>query len=168
MTQEAGNIQDMLGESAGIVTSYLGDQVFGVPILSVNDVITHGDMTSVPLSPPEVAGLINLRGRIVTAIDMRHRFGRAVADPADDADEPGISMVVIVNGEWYSLMFDRVGEVVPVSDVVMMPMPPTVRPEIAALSFGVAKRPDELVIMLDVERILDLESGAPSKTEMLQ
>ncbi|WP_416898327.1 MAG: chemotaxis protein CheW [Minwuia sp.] len=164
MKKEVSEIDQKMAGCESIITSHLGNQVFGLPILTVNDVIAQGAMTRVPLGPPEVAGLINLRGRIVTAIDMHRRFGRAVGKPAEGSR--GIGTVIVVDGEWYSLMFDRIGEVVPVSDVVMMPLPPTVRPEVAALSFGVAKRPDELVIMLDVKKILEIPSLQATKLDL--
>ena len=82
MTPESTEGVTSLNGSNGIVTSFLGDQMYGFPILAVNDIIGPHSITRVPLSPPEVAGVLNLRGRIVTAIDMRRRFGK----PASEAD----------------------------------------------------------------------------------
>lgn len=149
-----------MSESRSIVTSFLGNQMFGLPILSVNDIIRAQALTRVPLSPPEVAGVLNLRGRVVTAIDMRRRFG---LPPSDKAEK--ISIVAVHNGEWYSLLFDRVGEVVPVDRVVFEPNPPTLRPELAELSTCVAKLPNALMVILDIAKVLSIGSDLPALAE---
>lgn len=166
MTPESTEAVTSLNGSNGIVTSFLGDQMYGFPILAVNDIIGPHSITRVPMSPPEVAGVLNLRGRIVTAIDMRRRFGKQ--PPEGEEEKSSISMVVIVDGEWYSLLFDRVGEVVPVSEVTIEPTPPTLRPEVAELSHGVAKLEDQLMVILDVKKILKIGETAGSRPDMLQ
>ncbi|ANK80497.1 chemotaxis protein CheW [Minwuia thermotolerans] len=149
-----------LSESRSIVTSFLGSQMFGLPILSVNDIIRSQALTRVPLAPPEVAGVLNLRGRVVTAIDMRRRFGMP---PSESRDK--ISIVAVHNGEWYSLLFDRVGEVVPVDRVVFEPNPPTLKPQLAELSTCVAKLPDALMVILDIGKVLSIGSDLPVLSE---
>lgn len=89
------------------VTMIIGGQMFGIPVLDVHDVLGSLSLTKIPLAPPEVAGALNLRGRIVTAIDVRKRM----ALPEREADDPGMSVVVEHHGEPYSLLIDSVGEV---------------------------------------------------------
>ena len=88
------------------VTIHIADQLFGIPVLQVHDVLRGLKLTRIPLAPPEVAGALNLRGRIVTAINVRKRLG--LPDLAIDSE--GMSIVVEHHGEPYSLMIDNVGE----------------------------------------------------------
>src|SRR5690606_35209146 len=88
------------------VTARIGSQLFGIPVLAVRDILGPQRLTSIPLAPPEIAGALNLRGRIVTAIDLRRRLG---LDPADR--QKSMSVVVDHHGELYSLLIDDVGEV---------------------------------------------------------
>src|SRR5437588_5784145 len=89
------------------VTVMLDGQLFGLPILRVQDVFMPDRMTRVPLAPPEVAGVLNLRGRIVTAIDMRRRLGL----PALDDGRARMAIGVECKGESYGLLIDVIGEV---------------------------------------------------------
>lgn len=154
MNDKQGQGVSGLANSKSIVTSYLGKQMFGLPILAVNDIIRPRGLTRVPLAPPEVAGVLNLRGRVVTAIDMRRRLGL----PAAEDGASSISVVAVHKGEWYSLLFDRVGEVIPADRVVIEPNPPTLKPELARLSTCVGKLPHSLVVILDIARVLAIGS----------
>src|SRR5262245_56709360 len=89
------------------VSIYLGSQLFGLPRERVQDVFIPGSLTAVPLAGPEIAGLINLRGRIVTAIDMRRRLGL----PDREKGAPAMAVGVELKGESYGLIIDGVGEV---------------------------------------------------------
>lgn len=93
--------------TAGLVSVTVGDQLFGVPVLCVQDVIAETVINRVPLSPPEVAGSLNLRGRIVTAIDMRRRLRLPPRDPGAGF----MNVIVEHNGELYALLVDDVGDV---------------------------------------------------------
>src|SRR3546814_17937554 len=84
----------------------IADQLFGIPVLQVQDVLGQQRITRIPLAPPEIAGPLNLRGRIVTAIDVRLRLGLG---PRERSDKD-MSIVVDYRGELYSLMVDQVGE----------------------------------------------------------
>lgn len=96
------------------VTMIIEGQIFGIPVLQVQDVLGQQKITRVPLAPREVAGSLNLRGRIVTAIDVRTRLGLG----AREEKQKSMSVVVDHNGEFYSLIVDQVGEVMslPASD----------------------------------------------------
>src|SRR4051794_31747098 len=89
------------------VTVTIGDQLFGLPISRVQDVFMPERLTRVPLAPPEIAGVLNLRGRIVTAIDMRSRLGL----PRRQGTGPTMAVGIECNGESYGLLIDAVGEV---------------------------------------------------------
>src|SRR3546814_244893 len=98
-------------EAVDYVTMTIADQLFGIPVLQVQDVLGQQRITRIPLAPPEIAGSLNLRGRIVTAIDVRLRLGLG---PRERSDKD-MSIVVDYRGELYSLMVDQVGEVLSVS-----------------------------------------------------
>jgi purine-binding chemotaxis protein CheW len=110
-------------------------------------------ITRIPLAPPEVAGSLNLRGRIVTAIDLRRRLG---LPPRGEAQAGPMSVVVDRDGELYSLLADEVGEVLPLPRADRAPNPPTLDPHWHEISVGVHRMDDKLLIVLDVERILTI------------
>lgn len=149
---------DTISASQEFVTLRLAGQLLGIPVLQVHDVLKAQNMTPVPIAPTWVAGLINLRGRIVTCIDLRARLG---LPPATDADEvTGMSVVVELNGEPYSLLIDRVGDVLklPIDDYERNPV--TLESSWADVSAGVYRLDGELLVILDVERLLDFMSVA--------
>ena len=92
---------------AEYVTAMIGGQLFGLPISRVQDVFMPERLTRVPLASSEVAGVLNLRGRIVTAIDMRARLGLA----KNDDGRPPMAVGVDLRGESYGLLIDRIGEI---------------------------------------------------------
>src|SRR6185437_15053511 len=94
------------------VSITVAGQLFGIPVLQVQDVLGPQRITRIPLAPPEVAGSLNLRGRIVTAIDLRTRLRL----PPLAEGKSGMSIVVDYGGELYSVMVDAVGEVLSLSD----------------------------------------------------
>jgi purine-binding chemotaxis protein CheW len=135
------------------VTMIIEGQIFGIPVLQVQDVLGPQKITRVPLAPREVAGSLNLRGRIVTAIDVRTRLGLG---PRPEGMR-SMSVVVDHNGEFYSLIVDQVGEVMslPASDFEQTPA--TLDEKWREISDGVYRLKDMLLIVLDVKRLLRLE-----------
>lgn len=131
------------------LTLTVAGQLCGVPVLAVRDVLGAQAITRIPLAPPEVAGSLNLRGRIVTAIDLRRRLG---LPPREGAG--AMSVVVEREGELYSLLADEVGEVLPLLPRDRAPNPPTLDPLWHEVSRGVHRMGDRLLILLDVERLL--------------
>lgn len=131
------------------LTMTVAGQGCAVPVLMVRDVLGPQAITRIPLAPPEVAGSLNLRGRIVTAVDLRLRLGLP-------AREGGTAMSVVVEqgGELYSLLVDEVGEVIPLAAAGFEPNPPTLDTVWREVSRGVQRQEDRLLIALDVERIL--------------
>lgn len=138
--------------SSEFVTVILAGQMIGLPILSVRDIFQPQTITRVPLAPPEVAGSLNLRGRIVTAIDMRRRL---LLEPlADDAKKP-MSVVVEHDGELYSLIFDAVGDVMALPDDYLERNPATLEPVWRDVSNGIYRLDAELLVVFDVAKILN-------------
>lgn len=137
-------------ETSDILTVMLGDQIFGVPILQVQDVLKHQAVTRVPLAPPEIAGSMNLRGRIVTAIRVRARLGLSVVD--EHVRE--MSIVVEDEGELYSLIFDSVGDVLNLGINDYEPNPSTLDPKFREVSDGIYRLSDKLLVVLDIAKLL--------------
>ena len=138
------------------VTASVGGQLFGLPISRVQDVFILDRLTRVPLASAEVAGLLNLRGRIVTAIDMRSRLGLAAA--ASD----GVKMAVGIEykGESYGLLIDAIGEVLKLPSSGREDNPVNLDARLASVSAGVYRLEDKLMIVLDVDRVLDIGTRA--------
>lgn len=137
------------------VTATVGGQLFGLPIGRVQDVFVPVRLTRVPLAPPEVAGVLNLRGRILTVIDMRRRLGMA------ERNQPGeLAVGIERNGGSYGLLVDGVGEVLRISDSIRSANPVNLEPRLAEVSAGVYRLEGELLVVLDVDRVLDLKLAA--------
>lgn len=132
------------------VTMTVGRQLCGIPVLSVRDIIVTQAMTRIPLAPPEVAGSLNLRGRIVTAIDLRRRLQ---LPPRGDG-KPGMSVVVERQGELYSLVVDTVQEVIEFDADRIEPNPPTLAAVWREFSTGIYRLQSDLLVVLNTERVL--------------
>lgn len=139
------------GGSQDYVTMTIADQLFGIPVLQVQDVLGHQRITRIPLAPPEVAGSLNLRGRIVTAIDVRLRLNL----PPRQKKSAGMSIVVDLRGELYSLMVDSVGEVLSLSNDDFERNPATLDPRWREVSTGIYRLNGQLMVVLDVPRLLN-------------
>src|SRR5579872_6607559 len=138
------------------VTAMIGGQMFGLPILSVQDVFVPDRLTRVPLAPPEIAGVLNLRGRIVTLIDMRRRLG--LEGRAEDGQIMAIG--VESRGESYGLLIDSVGEVLKLDDRAREINPINLEPRLARVCAGIHRLEGQLLVVLDVDRILDVGPAA--------
>jgi purine-binding chemotaxis protein CheW len=134
------------------VTATVGGQLFGLPISRVQDVFAPDRLTRVPLAPPEIAGLLNLRGRIVTAIDMRRRLGLE----ARTGDAPRMAVGVECKGESYGLLIDVIGEVLKLPISEREDNPVNLDPGLARVSAGVHRLEGKLLVILDVDRVLDV------------
>jgi purine-binding chemotaxis protein CheW len=134
------------------VTMFIEGQMFGIPVLVVQDVLGPQKITRIPLAPPEVAGSLNLRGRIVTAIDVRLRLQLPLRAPDAGA---GMSVVVDLRGELYSLRVDQVGEVLSLPAAKFERNPPTLDPLWREFSTGIYRLDEKLLVVLDVPRLLD-------------
>lgn len=132
------------------VTVTIADQLFGLPIERVHDVFMPETMTPVPLSKDEIAGVLNLRGRIVTAIDMRCMLGLPTKEEAVNRMAVGIDY----KGESYGLIIDRVGEVLNLPQMEREPNPVNLDPRWAKVAAGVHRLEGTLMVILDVDSVL--------------
>ena len=138
------------------VTAVIGGQLFGLPILRVQDVFTPERLTKVPLASAEIAGVLNLRGRIVTLIDMRRRLGLGQRED----DSPAMAVGVDLRGESYGLLIDQIGEVLRLPDEGREDNPVNLDPRMAKLAGGVHRLDGQLMVVLDVDRVLELAPDA--------
>jgi purine-binding chemotaxis protein CheW len=138
------------------VSVMVGAQLFGLPIERVQDVFIPGVLTRVPLAGPEIAGILNLRGRIVTALDMRRRLGL----PDRDRDISPIAVGVEFHGESYGLVIDSVGEVFRLGAETRERIPANLDPKLHRVAAGIHRLEDQLLVVLDVDRVLDLDGAA--------
>lgn len=136
-----------------ICTFYLNDQIFGIEVQSVQEVIRYQNMTKVPLADESVRGLINLRGQIVTAIDLRMRLG--LPDRATE-DLPMNIIVRGPSGSATSFLVDRIGEVKKIDPANMERPPGTLKGIASELVRGAYKTDDELILILDRERAMNV------------
>ena len=140
------------GAVAEYVTAVIGGQLFGLPISRVQDVFMPERLTRVPLSSREIAGVLNLRGRIVTAIDMRSRLGL----PKNDSGRPPMAVGVDLRGESYGLLIDQIGEVLRLPEHGREDNPVNLDPRMAKLAGGVHRLDGQLMVVLDIDRVLEL------------
>jgi purine-binding chemotaxis protein CheW len=133
------------------VTVMIGGQLFGLPISRVQDVFMPDRVTRVPLSPPEIAGVLNLRGRIVTVVDMRRRLGL----PPRTDDKPAMAVGIELRGESYGLLIDTVGEVLKLDETTLESNPVNLDARLARVSGGVHRLDGQLMVILDVENVLN-------------
>ncbi|NQU61241.1 MAG: chemotaxis protein CheW [Rhodospirillales bacterium] len=137
------------------VTFHVGDQMFGIPVLRVQDILTPNQIAPVPLAPPEVRGSINLRGRIVTVIDVRVRLGL----PPRPKDETGnMGVTVELGHDLYTLLVDKIGDVIGLSKESYEKNPGTLDPLWREFSNGVFRLEDNLMVVLDIDSLLDIRS----------
>lgn len=191
------------------VTFHIADQLFGIPVLIVQDILLPENIASIPLAPPEVRGSINLRGRIVTVVDVRVRLGlerrdiasartaaqleQRIADEAAEAEARAVEaggtpktdeenaaaaeeraheaiesakrkrrehmMAVTVehNNDLYTLLVDSVGDVISLSKKSYEGNPSTLDPLWREFASGVYRLDSQLMVVLDVDRLLDLK-----------
>ena len=136
-------------------TFFVEDHYFGLDVLRVQEIIRYQEMTRVPLAPPVVRGLINLRGQIVTAIDLRRRLGLS------DRPEGQLPVNVIVQTDdgAVSLLVDEIGDVLDVEEKLFEPPPQTLQGTARELIRGAYKLNDRLMLLLDVDKALHVGSA---------
>jgi purine-binding chemotaxis protein CheW len=136
-------------------TFSVADHFFGIEVVSVQEVIRHQEMTPVPLAPPEISGLINLRGQIVTAIDLRRRL----ALPDRDAGRLPMNVVVRTDDASVSLLVDEIGDVLEVDEDTFERPPETLEGVARSLIRGAYKLEGRLLLVLDTERVMTLSAA---------
>lgn len=141
------------GESQ-YVTATVGGQLVGLPIERVQDVFIPDRLTRVPLAPPEVAGLLNVRGRIVTIVDMWQRLG------GERRNERPLAIGIEHDGEFYGLLVDQIGEVLNLPAAHAEGNPINLDSRLAAVSVGIHRLDTQLMVVLDVDRVLEFGACA--------
>lgn len=139
-----------------LVTFHLADEVYGVEITSVQEIILYGEITRLPQTPSYIKGLINLRSMVIPIVDLRLRFGMESQDPSDETR----IMVANVAGKTIGIIVDAVSQVLRVSDEEISPPPPTVAGLGQEYLTGLVRREECLLIMLDLDKILSHDESA--------
>ncbi len=144
-----------MNDSKQFCTFFINGIFFGIEVLKVQEVIRYQEMTSVPLAPATIRGLINLRGQIVTAIDLRRRLEL----PARSDDQLPMNVVVRTDDGAVSLLVDEIGDVVEIQDDVRERPPETLRGVARELVTGVYKLKERLLLILDTEKTVTLAAA---------
>ena len=137
-----------------LVTMIVDNQLFGIPILQVQDIVEASKITPVPLAPSAIAGVLNLRGRVVTVIDLRKLLGNTEEVPWDNQ----MGVTVEFKGDLYTLLVDAIGDVRTLSKRDFDGSPSTMEEKIRQLSSGIYRLRGNLLVVLDVSRILNTEA----------
>ena len=148
-----------MSSSQQFCTFLVDGEMFGTPVARVQEVIQQQEMTPVPLAPDVVAGMMNLRGQILCAIDLRRRLQL----PDRAADQTPMSVVVRTNQGTVSLLVDEIGDVIEVTDEARERAPETLQGVAREVIEGVYKLPDRLLLAIDVNRVGEV--GERSKPE---
>lgn len=150
----------MSNQTQQFCTFFVHDLFLGINVQQVQEVIRYQEMTRVPLAPVAIRGLINLRGQIVTAIDLRCWLGL----PPRNHDELPMNVIVRDTNNAVSLLVDRIGDVIEVDETTFELPPSTVRANVRGLISGTYKLADRLLLLLDVHRALaDADSAVTAK-----
>lgn len=140
------------------VTFRICDQLFGLSVTEIHDVFRPTKMTPVPLSGSEIAGVLNLRGRIVTAIDARSRLGLPAHEKTDQTE--GLAIGVEFAGESFGMIIDEIGDVVRLEEADMEQNPVNLDATWSSVSRGVYRVGDRLLVIMDMDRMLAGAGGA--------
>ena len=152
MTADAVNNDNArYGASKEFLTITIADQLFGIPVLQVQDVLGEQSVTKVPLSPPAISGSLNLRGRIVTAINVRRCLGLSDREGKHQV----MSVVVEQGGELYSLIIDEVGDVLNLRDDDYENNPATLDSTWKNVALGIYKMQGRIMVVLDVPKLIE-------------
>jgi purine-binding chemotaxis protein CheW len=139
------------------VTVEIGGQLFGAAVSDVQDVFRPTSITPVPRAPVEVAGLLNLRGRVVTAIDARARLG---LPPRANGHQSAMAVGIERDGEAFGLLVDSVGEVLRLDESTFEVNPVTLDARWVEVSRGVHRLKGRLLVVMDIQRMLTIDGVA--------
>ena len=137
--------------SRQFATFEVADQLFGVEVHTVQEVLSYNEYTPVPLAPPAVGGLFNLRGQVIAAVDLRVQLGLA----RQAMQGPVMNVILRGDGEPVSLLVDRIGEVVDLDDAAFELPPDTLAGPTRELVTGTFKMDGRLMLALDVNQAVD-------------
>jgi len=143
---------NLMADDQTLVTMQVAGQPFGIPVEAVRDVLGGQNISRIPLTPKSIAGSLNLRGRIVTVLDVRVLLGLNGVE----APQKAMNVVIAHDGELYSLLVDQVGDVLAIHGDQVEAVPQTVTPAWKAVSSGIVKLKNELVLILITETLLQI------------
>src|ERR1017187_5008247 len=165
MTPDTATLKSELAQTSGqFSTFFVADLFFGVDVLRVQEVLRFQQMTRVPQAPEVIEGLINLRGQIVTAIDMRRRLRL----PPRAGDQTPMNMVVRTEVCGDSFLAHEIDDVLDVDPATYERPPETLDPAARELIRGVYKLKDRLLLFLEAERTVDLAVGRAAQCPPLE
>lgn len=142
--------EDGYDDNLQFVTFVIHGQLFGIPTMEIQDVHNVQKITPIPLAPPEVAGALNIRGKIVTAVDLRTRLGLSRAE----TESTKKSIVVEYGHDFYSLLIDEIGDVLSLKRSQMERNSPTMDARWRDISEGIFQLDGKLMIVTSVARLL--------------
>ena len=140
-----------MAETRQFLSFFVGEFFFGVDLDRVREVVSGAELTPVPLSPPEVRGLINLRGQILSAIDL----GRCLQLAARPVRQTQVNIIAYADGGCVSLLVDKICDVVSVDADAFEYRPATLQGRPRELIRGAFKLDGQLLLALDTEKVLD-------------
>lgn len=143
-----------MAEERQFCTFYLDNHCFGIDVLEVQEVFRYQEMTRVPLASNVVSGLINLRGQIITAINLRLCLGI----PSHSEDKLPMNVVVHILDDVVSLLVDDIGDVIEVNDEIYEAAPDTLQANLREIVRGVYKLPGNLMLVLDTHKVVGIET----------
>lgn len=132
------------------VTMRIQGQLLGIPVLQIDDVLRPREITPVPMSPPEIAGMLNLRGRVVTAVDLRQKLGL----PEHEERDKSMHVVTTYQGDLYSFLIDEVGDVLTLPAEEFESPPANLETHWKMIASGIYRLESELMVVLDVQKLL--------------
>ncbi len=153
MSETEENINDKINQW---VTFKLGDETYGIIVMQVQEVLRIPDIAPVPGSPDYVIGIINLRGNVVTVIDTRHRFGL----PSKERDDSSRIVVIETESQIIGILVDSVAEVVEMANSQIESTPNVGNDDSSKYIQGVTSREGELLILVDLNKLLSVEELA--------
>ena len=154
MAQQQARADDQPeGERTQWVTFSLEDEIYGIDVMRVQEVLPLSEIAPVPGAPPYVLGIINLRGNVVTVIDTRMRFGL----PAREPDNASRIVVIEAGDQVAGILVDSVAEVINVSESEVDTAPNVGNEESSRYIHGVVSRGEQLLILVDVDKLLSRE-----------
>jgi len=150
------NSLSTLEDHKDFVSFTVAGQMFGISVLEVQDILVPTKIASVPLAKPEIRGSINLRGRIVTVIDVRSRLGLPKREPEASGRQMGVT--VETGHDLYTLLVDEVGDVISLKTSLLEPNPSTLDAVWRDFAAGVFRVDNRLMVVLDVKHMLEINA----------
>jgi purine-binding chemotaxis protein CheW len=138
-----------IADESSYFTVFVGGEIFGLPVENTHTIFRISSVTPVPLSPSDIAGLVNLRGKIVTAVSLRRRLRM----PSDASVQNALAIGIEHKGENFALMVDEVGDVLSLAKADQIPVPPHFDPQRSRLTSGLYRTGKLLIPILDIDAL---------------